>query len=139
MREFVEPRSGSLTLMVDVRPGAHDAGSFERAVSTAAGLGLDALQRGHAVELCTSSGDRALVAPGTAGRQTMLRALAMLGPASPAPALSRRWGARPTGGAVWATGGSPGARVVVVTTARGQSQRAVPDVLGRQAETVLVS
>jgi uncharacterized protein (DUF58 family) len=124
--------------MVDVRPAAHDDDSFERAVSTAAGLGIDALHRAVTVELCTSSGDRVVVTPGSAGRQTLLRALAMLGPANPSPALARRWGNRPTGAAVWATGHPGDARLVLVTTARGQAQRALPDVLGGRAETVLV-
>jgi len=50
----------------------------------------------------------------------------------------RRWGDRPTGGAVWATGGGPGADVVLVTTATGAAQRTLPESLRRQAETVLV-
>jgi len=138
VREFVEPRTGSLTLLVDVRPSAHDDRSIDEAISLAAGLGIEALQRAVTVELCTSTGDRVVVAPNTAGRQTLLRALAMLGPASPAPAVARRWGDRTTGGAVWASGNPGGAEVLLVTTARGAAQHSLPDVLGRRAETVLV-
>jgi uncharacterized protein (DUF58 family) len=137
VREFVEPEAGSLTLLVDLRPSAHSADSIEPTISRAAGLGVRALQDGLSVELCTSAGDRVVIAPGTSGRQTLLRALALLGPASAAPAVARRWGDRPTGGAVWATG-SPDADVVLVTTATGASHQSLPESLRRQADTVLV-
>jgi hypothetical protein len=139
VREFVEPQTGSLTLLVDLRPSSHTtADSIEATISRAAGYGLRALHQGITVELCTSTGDRMVITPDTAGRQTMQRALALLGPASAPPAVARRWGDRPIGGAVWATGNAEGADVVLVTTATGAARQALPDSLGLRAETVLV-
>jgi hypothetical protein len=99
---------------------------------------LAALQRGLTVELCTSTGDRMVIPPNTTGRQTMLRALALLGAASAPPAVVRRWGNRPTGGAVWATGSVLGDDVILVTTETGAGEGTLPDAIRRQAETVLV-
>ncbi len=138
VREFLEPRAGSLSLLVDLRPSAHTARSVEAAISRAAGLAARALDLGLTVELCTSTGDRVVIPPGKTGRQTMLRALALLGPASAPPAVAHRWGDRPTGGAVWASAGAQGADVVLVTTATGAAQHTLPESLRRQAETVLV-
>ncbi len=138
VREFLEPQAGSLSLLVDLRPSAHSADSIEKTIAHAAGLGTQALQRGVTVELCTSTGDRMVIAPNAAGGQNLLRALALLGPASAPPAVVRRWGDRPTGGAVWATGSVRGADVVLVTTATGAAQRTLPESIRRQAETVLV-
>ncbi len=139
VREFLEPRAGSLALLVDLRPTAHSGDSIERTISRAPRRSASAaLERGLTVELCTSTGDRLVVAPDAAGRQTLLRALALLGAASAPPAVVRRWGNRPTGGAVWATGSVLGDDVVLVTTAAGAAERTLPDSIGRQAETVLV-
>jgi uncharacterized protein (DUF58 family) len=138
VRDFVEPEAGSLSLLVDLRPSAHDAQSFEPTIARAAGYGVHALRRGITVELCTSTGDRVVIAPGAAGHQAMLRALALLGPASPPVAVARRWGNRPTGGAVWATASVQGADVVLVTTPTGAAQRTLPETLRGHAETVLV-
>jgi hypothetical protein len=138
VREFVEPRAGSVSLLVDLRPSVHSGDSIEKTIARASGVGLAALGRGLTVELCTSTGDRVVIAPGGSGRQSMLRALALLGPASAPPAVVRRWGDRPTGGAVWATGGVPGADVVLVTTPSGAAQRSLPAALGPLADTVLV-
>jgi len=138
VREFLEPQAGSLSLLVDLRPSAHSAQSVEETIARVAGLGARALGQGLTVELCTSMGDRVVIPPNAAGRQTLLRSLALVGPASAPPAVVRRWGDRPTGGAVWATGGAPGADVVLVTTAAGAAQRTLPEALERQAETVLV-
>jgi uncharacterized protein (DUF58 family) len=139
VREFVEPQAGSLSLLVDVRPTAHTAESIDLAIARAAGLGVDALHRGLTVELCTSTGDRVVVVPNGAGPQTLLRALALVGPAHAPPAVVRRWGDRPTGGAVWATGSLQGNDVVLVTTTTGAAQPTLPGSLGGRAETVLVS
>ena len=138
VREFLEPQSGSLALLVDLRPAAHSGDSVERTISRAAGFGLAALERGVTVELCTSTGERVVITPNASGRQTMLRALALLGAASAPPAVMRRWGNRPTGGAVWATGSASGDDVVLVTTAGGAAEPTLPDAIRRQAETVLV-
>ena len=138
VREFLEPQAGSLSLLVDLRPSAHSADSIEKTIARAAGLGAQALRRGVTVELCTSTGDRMVIAPNAAGGQNLLRALALLGPASAPPAVVRRWGDRPTGDAVWATGSVQGADVVLVTTATGAAQRTLPESIRRQAETVLV-
>jgi uncharacterized protein (DUF58 family) len=138
VREFLEPRAGSLSLLVDLRPSAHAGDSIEKTIARAAGFGIAALERGLTVELCTSTGDRMVVTPNTAGRQTMLRALALLGPASAPPAVVRRWGDRPVGGAVWATGSVEGADVVLVTTPSGAAEGALPESIRGRAETVLV-
>lgn len=138
VREFLEPQSGSLSLLVDLRPSAHSADSIEKTISRAAAFGLDALRRGLGVELCTSTGDRMVIAPGAPGRRTLLRALALLGPADAPPAVARRWGERPSGGAVWATASVRGNDVVLVTTAASDAQRTLPESLRGQAETVLV-
>lgn len=138
VREFLEPHAGSLALLVDLRPSAHTGDSVERTISRAAGFGLAALERGLTVELCTSTGERLVVTPNTAGPQTMLRALALLGAATAPPAVVRRWGNRPTGGAVWATGSMVGEDVVLVTTESGSAEATLPDGIRRRAETVLV-
>ncbi len=139
VREFVDAEAGALALLVDLRPTSHSGDSIEHAVSRAAGLGVAALARGQAVELCTSTGERVSVAPGTAGHGTLLRALAMLGPANPPPSVAMRYGDRPGGGAVWATGRLDTGTVVLVTTAAGDTGRALPEPLRHRAETVLVS
>jgi uncharacterized protein (DUF58 family) len=138
VREFLEPQAGSVALLVDLRPSAHSGDSIERTIARAAGFGLAALDRGLSLELCTSTGDRMVITPDAAGRRAMLRALALLGAASAPPAVVRRWGSRPTGGAVWATGSVIGDDVVLVTTAAGAAERTLPDSIGRNAETVLV-
>ncbi|MGA2521494.1 MAG: DUF58 domain-containing protein [Acidimicrobiales bacterium] len=139
VREFVETQAGSLTLLVDVRPAVHSGDSLERTVARAAAVALATLRRGEAVELCTSTGDRVAVDPGAAGRQTVLRALALVGAADPGPAMVRRWGGRPTGGAVWATAGRLDADMVLLTTTAGARQPALPEALRRHATTVVVS
>ena len=137
VREFVEPDAGSLMLLVDLRPGVHAGASIDDVVATAAGLGLDALGSGATVELCTSTGDRVSIAPNAAGRHTLLRALALLGPADPLPAVARRWGARPTDGAVWATGRVDGGTISLVTTTIGATTPALPPSLRHRVETVV--
>jgi uncharacterized protein (DUF58 family) len=138
VRDFVEPQAGSLTLLVDLRPSAHSADSVEPTIARAAGYGVAALAQGLTVELCTSTGDRVVIAPGPAGHLAMLRAMALLGPANPPAAVARRWGNRPTGGAVWATGSVQGAEVVLVTTATGAAERTLPETLRRHTDMVLV-
>jgi uncharacterized protein (DUF58 family) len=146
---------------------AHSGDTFERAVSHAAGVGADALARGIAVELCTSAGDRLPITPGRAGRQTLLRALALLGPTAAPPGAARRWGSSSAAGAVWAapgaalaaTGAGPTARdaamaggraptagvatglagdVVYVTTAAGAHEDVLPDALRPRTDTVVI-
>ncbi len=138
VRDFVEPQAGSLTLLVDLRPSAHSVDSVESTIARAAGYGVAALAQGLTVELCTSTGDRVVVAPGPAGHLAMLRAMALLGPANPPAAVARRWGNRPTGGAVWATGSVQGAEVVLVTTATGAAEQTLPETLRRHTDMVLV-
>jgi uncharacterized protein (DUF58 family) len=150
VREFVEPDSGSLSLLVDLRPSAHTAETFERTIASAAGMGTQALARGVTVELCTSAGDRLTIPVGTAGRQTLLRALALLGPTAAPSAAARRWGGSSGAGAVWATtgavsgtpgparGADPTGDVVLVTTAAGAQQDVLPVSLRPRADTVVV-
>ena len=138
VREFVESEAGSLTLLVDLRPAAHTGDSIEHTIARVAGLGLGALRRGVTVDLCTSAGDRVEIAPDAAGSRTLLRALALLGPANAPASTALRWSGVPRGGAVWATGDLDGTDVVLVTTGAGAATGALPDALGRRAETVLV-
>ena len=139
VREFVEAEPDAIALLVDLRPGSHSGDSIERTVARAAGLGVLALQRGQSVELCTSTGDRVSVAPNASGHHTLLRALAMLGPAHAPASVALRWSDQPAGGAVWAAGRLDTKTVVLVTTAAGESGRALPDAIRHRAETVLVS
>ena len=138
VREFVEAEPDTVVLLVDLRPSSHSGDSIERTVARTAGLGALALQRGQTVELCTSTGDRVSVAPNAAGHHTLLRALAMLGPANAPASVALRWGDRPTEGAVWAAGRLETKTVVLVTTAEGETGRALPDAIRHRAETVLV-
>jgi uncharacterized protein (DUF58 family) len=138
VREFVEAEPDTVVLLVDLRPSAHSGDSIERTVASAAGLGVLALQRGQCVELCTSTGDRVSVTPNVAGHHTLLRALAMLGPANAPASVALRWGDKPTEGAVWAAAHLETKTVVLVTTAEGETARALPDAIRHRAETVLV-
>ena len=150
VREFVEPDSGSLSLLVDLRPSAHTEETFERTIARVAGMGTRALAQGVTVELCTSAGDRLTIPVGTAGRQTLLRALALLGPTAAPSAAARRWGGSSGTGAVWAAPGAvsgasgaalrtdPGGDVVLVTTAAGARQDVLPDSLRPRADTVVI-
>ena len=135
VREFVAPEAASLSLLVDLRPSSHTGDSIEHTIAEAAGLGVHALDDGVTVELCTSIGESLVIAPGTGGRPTLLRALALLGPAGAPPTVARRWGNRPTGGAVWATAGDD---IVLVTTATGAATQALPESVRGRADTVLV-
>ena len=164
VRDFVEPDAGMLALLVDLRPTAHTEDTFERTIAHVAGVGADALARGVPVELCTSAGDRVAIPPDAAGRQTLMRALALLGPAAPPPGTARRWAGAGTPGAVWAASaasaagavptvvppwaaggehgrhGAPvtGGDVIFVTTAAGTQQDALPAALRPQADTVVI-
>jgi uncharacterized protein (DUF58 family) len=146
VREFLEPDAGSLSILVDLRPAAHSGDSFERTISRAAGLGTRALAEGMTVELCTSAGDRIRIPAGAAARQTLLRALAMLGPAAAPPGVARRQGDRAAADAVWATssagssavGMHPTGDVVLLTTSAGAALEALPPSLRLRADTVVV-
>ena len=158
VREFVEPASGRLTLLVDLRPATHSSrgdgapggrgtngapgtnggGTVEAAISKAAGLGVQALDHGVSVELCTSSGERLEIPAGTAARVTLLRALALLAPGAAPVSTSWRWSRTASGGAVWATSHIESADLVLVTTRAGAST-ALPPALQGRASTVVVS
>ncbi len=138
VREFVEPASGRLTLLVDLRPAAHSGGTAEAAIARAAGLGVRALERGVSVELCTSSGERLEVSAGTSARLMLLRAMALLAPGSAPVATTWRWSRQASGGTIWATSHIEAADVVLVTTGAGASN-ALPEVLRGRATTVVVS
>jgi uncharacterized protein (DUF58 family) len=147
VREFLEPDAGSLSILVDLRPAAHAGDSFEQMISRAAGFGTRALADGVTVELCTSAGDRMRIPAGTAARQTLLRALALLGPTAAPSAGARRWGARGASGAVWATSGAggpavgmdPAGEMILLTTSAGAEQDSLPPSLRLRADTVVVS
>lgn len=155
VRDFVEPVSGRVTLLIDLRPSAHArdvddrpldepagrAASFRRSVETvvsrAAGLGLGALERGRVVELCTSAGERMEVLPGPSSRRQLLCALAVVGPVSrsrSSSVLSREGSGDP---ALWAATDTGLADVLLVTTGVGQSS-ALPEALSGRVESVVV-
>ncbi|MGH9029194.1 MAG: DUF58 domain-containing protein [Acidimicrobiales bacterium] len=136
VRDFAEPVSGSVSLLVDLRPSSHSGGSIEAVISRTAGLGLRALEDGKLVELCTSAGDRVEIAPGAGSRTRLLRALAVLGPASAPMSASIRWGGTPNG-AVWAPENTGVADVYLVTTSAGATSR-LPGTLDGRAHKVVV-
>jgi len=136
VRDFVEPVSGCVSLLVDLRPSAHGDGSIEVVISRAAGLGVTALRGGELVELCTSAGDRVEILPGAQSQQNLLRALAVLGPVSAPLAVALRLSGTTTN-AVWAPANSDVSDVVLVTTRAGLDS-ALPRKLATRAETVVV-
>jgi len=137
VRDFTAPESGRLALLVDLRPSAHGASSFEATISRVAALGSRALADGVSVELCTSAGERLELPPGTTGRQALVRALALLGPTNPPTSSALRWTGRTSGSAVWAAAGVGDESMVLVTTDAGAST-ALPDVLQRRASVEVV-
>ncbi len=137
IRDFTAPESSRLTLLVDLRPSAHGASSFEAAIARTAALGTRALADGVSVELCTSAGERLDLPAGTAGRQALVRALALLGPTNPPTTSALRWTGRTSGSAVWAAAGVGEEGMVIVTTDAGASS-ALPDVLQRRASVEVV-
>jgi uncharacterized protein (DUF58 family) len=136
VRDFVEPVSGCVCLLVDLRPSSHREGSIEAVLSRAAAIGSHALECGELVELCTNAGDRLEIAPGTQARQNLLRALAVLGPVSAPMAAAVRWRGT-SDGAVWAPSSNDSSEVVLLTTSRG-ADSALPERLATRAETLVV-
>jgi uncharacterized protein (DUF58 family) len=137
VRDFTTPEAGRLALLVDLRPSAHGASSFEAAISRVAALGARALSDGIAVELYTSAGERLEIPPGTVGRQALVRALALLGPTNPPTSSALRWTGHTSGSAVWAAAGVGDEGMVLITTDAGASS-ALPDVLRRRASVEVV-
>lgn len=137
VRDFTAPETGRLALLVDLRPSAHGPTSFEAAIARVAALGTRALADGVAVELCTSAGERLELPAGPAGRQALVRALALLGPTNPPTSSALRWTGRTSGSAVWAAAGVGEEGMVLVTTDAGAST-ALPDTLQRRASVQVV-
>jgi uncharacterized protein (DUF58 family) len=137
VRDFTAPESGRLALLVDLRPSAHGPATFEAAIARVATLGSRALADGVVVELCTSAGERLEVPPGLAGRQALLRALALLGPTNPPTSSALRWTGRTAGSAVWAAASVGEEGMVLITTDAGASS-ALPDALQRRASVEVV-
>jgi uncharacterized protein (DUF58 family) len=137
VRDFTAPESGRLALLVDLRPSAHGASSFEAAIARTASLGSRALTDGLAVELCTSAGERLEIPAGTTGRQALVRALALLGPTNPPTSSALRWTGSTHGSALWAAAGVGDESMVLVTTAAGATN-ALPEVLRRRASVEVV-
>ena len=125
VRDFVEPASGRVTLLVDLRPSSYGSGEdrLEQVVSCAAGAGLEALEAGNAVELCTSSGERLEITPGADACRILLCALAVLGPARVSAPSSLRpgllHGAGTKDAPVWATSALGATETVLVSTSDG--------------------
>jgi uncharacterized protein (DUF58 family) len=137
VRDFTAPEAARLALLVDLRPSAHDASSFEAAIARTAALGARALADGVSVELCTSAGERLELPAGVAGRQALVRALALLGPSNPPTSSALRWTGRTAGSAVWAAAGVGDEGMVLVTTDAGASS-ALPEILQRRASVEVV-
>jgi uncharacterized protein (DUF58 family) len=137
VRDFTAPESGRLALLVDLRPSAHGASSFEATIAKVAALGTKALVDGVALELCTSAGERLEIPAGMAGRQALVRALALLGPTNPPTSSALRWTGRTSGSAVWAAGSVGEEGMVLVTTDAGASS-ALPEALRRRASVEVV-
>jgi len=137
VRDFTAPESGRLALLVDLRPSAHGASSFEATIARVAVLGSRALADGVALELCTSAGERLEIPAGLTGRKALLRALALLGPTNPPTSSALRWTGRTSGSAVWAAAGVGDEDMVLVTTDAGAAS-ALPDVLQRRASVETV-
>jgi uncharacterized protein (DUF58 family) len=137
VRDFTAPESGRLALLVDLRPSSHGASSFEAAIARTAALGARALADGVSLELCTSAGERLELPAGAAGRQALVRALALLGPTNPPTSSALRWTGRTSGSAVWAAAGVGDEGMVLVTTDAGASS-ALPDILQRRAAVEVV-
>jgi uncharacterized protein (DUF58 family) len=137
VRDFTSPDSGRLALLVDLRPTAYEASSFESAIARVAALGSRALADGVAVELYTSAGERLEIPPGAVGRLALLRALALLGPTNPPTSSALRWTGRTQGSAVWAAPGAGDEGMVLVTSDAGAAT-ALPEVLRRRASVVVV-
>jgi uncharacterized protein (DUF58 family) len=137
VRDFTAPEAARLALLVDLRPSAHGAASFEAAIARTAALGSRALADGVSVELCTSAGERLELPAGAAGRQALVRALALLGPTNPPTSSALRWTGRTAGSAVWAAAGVGDEGMVLVTTDAGAAT-ALPDILQRRASVEVV-
>jgi uncharacterized protein (DUF58 family) len=136
VRDFVEPVSGCLSLLVDLRPSAHEGSSIDAVVARAAGVGLAALRNGEVVELCTSAGERTQVVPGADCQMNLLRLLAVLGPVSAPMSAALRWSGF-AGEAVWGPASVDGSEVVLVTTEAGGAS-ALPQKLSARARKVVV-
>jgi uncharacterized protein (DUF58 family) len=137
VRDFTAPEAARLALLVDLRPSAHGASSFEATIARTAALGSRALADGVAVELCTSAGERLELPAGDAGRQALVRALALLGPTNPPTSSALRWTGRTSGSAVWGVAGVGEEGMVLITTDAGASS-ALPDALQRRASVEVV-
>jgi uncharacterized protein (DUF58 family) len=137
VRDFTAPESGRLALLVDLRPSAHGASSFEATIARVAALGSRALADGVALELCTSAGERLEIPAGLHGRLALVRALALLGPTNPPTSSALRWTGRTAGSAVWAAAGVGDENMVLVTTDAGAAS-ALPEVLQRRASVETV-
>ena len=119
--------------------GAHSGDSIEKTIARAAGFGIGRPGTGPDGRAVHEHGrPHGGHARHGSGRQTMLRALALLGPASAPPAVVRRWGDRPVGGAVWATGECRGRRRRPRHHALGRGGGHVPRRAPGRADTVLV-
>jgi uncharacterized protein (DUF58 family) len=137
VRDFTAPESGRLALLVDLRPSAHGASSFEATIARVAALGSRALADGVALELCTSAGERLEIPAGLHGRLALMRALALLGPTNPPTSSALRWTGRTAGSAVWAAAGVGDENMVLVTTDAGAAS-ALPEILQRRASVETV-
>jgi uncharacterized protein (DUF58 family) len=111
VRDFEDSGSHRVRVVADIRlligaPGC------ESVLATVAGVGLAALDRGSVVEFSTTAGERLTIDPGPHGPSALLRAVANVEVATPAPS---RWLRRRAGG-----------------TAPAPVERELPPVVGTQ-------
>ena len=125
VRDFEEAGPPRVHVMADVRPLVGERGS-ERVLATVAGVGLQALALGSALELSTTAGERMAVGPGPLGAVSLLRAIASF--ETPHPSAPRWWRAgwrgRRRADAAPPVGALAGQPALVVTTVDGV--RALP-------------
>jgi uncharacterized protein (DUF58 family) len=75
VRDFEDSGPHRVHLVADVRALLGESGC-ESVLATAAGVGLEVLAQGSAVELSTTTGERIAIGPGPFGEQALLRAVA---------------------------------------------------------------
>ncbi|HXW35306.1 MAG TPA: hypothetical protein VEJ87_12065, partial [Acidimicrobiales bacterium] len=134
--EFVEPLGGRVALLIDLRGKEDGTEGPERAIATAARVGLEALERGTDVEVHTTSGDREMIRASAAGTGALLRSLALLPVGDPSDRANERTGRRTRMQAELtklAAGGSSGP--VLLISGDRDASNAIPESLRNRVST----
>lgn len=137
IRQDESRRRAPVVVLLDVRPGAHDTAGFERAVEAAASILASLDRAGRDCELVTSMGER-LGTPGRRHLASVLDELAVAEPRGPdrfSPVVLRRRASlvvavvgrlTPADHTLLAAVPAPGGRLILVDTAGGVAQQALP-------------